>query len=44
MATDSADHYMLVNEWVWSKPQDCLLRTEVDMGVVLESELEQKWR
>ena len=25
MATDSADYYMLVNEWVWSKSRDCLL-------------------
>ena len=32
MATDSADYYMLVNEWVWSKSQDCLLRPKVDMG------------
>ena len=39
MATDNADYYMLVNEWVWSKSQDCLLRPEVDMGAVLESEI-----
>ena len=26
MATNSADYYKLVNEWVWSKSQDCLLR------------------
>ena len=32
MATDNADYYMLVNEWVWSKSRDCLLRPEVDMG------------
>ena len=44
MATDSADYYMLVNEWVWSKSRDCLLRLEVDMGAVLESELGQKWK
>ena len=44
MATDSADYYMLVNEWVWSKSQDCLLRPKVDMSAVLESELGQKWR
>ena len=44
MATDSADYYMLINEWVWSKSRDCLLRPEVDMGAVLESELGQKWR
>ena len=42
MATDSADYYMLVNEWVWSKLRDCLLRPEVDIGAVLESELGQK--
>ena len=39
MATIVLDYYTLVNEWVWSKPQDCLLRLEVDMGSVLESEL-----
>ena len=44
MATNSADYYMLVNEWVWSKSRDCLVRPEVDMGAVLESELGQKWR
>ena len=44
MATDSADYCMLVNEWVWSKSRDCLLRPEVDMGAVLESELGQKWK
>jgi len=43
MATDSAEYYMLVNEWVWSKSRDCLLRPKVDM-CVLESELGQKWR
>ena len=40
MTTESADYYMLVNEWVWSKSQ----RLEVDLGSVLESELGQKWR
>ena len=44
MATDSADYYMLVNEWAWSKSRDCLLRLKADMGSVLESELGQKWR
>ena len=44
VATDSAEYYMLVNEWVWSKSRDCLLRPAVDMGAVLESELGQKWR
>ena len=34
MATDSADYYMLVNKWVWSKPRDCLLRPEVQHDVV----------
>ena len=31
-----ADSYLLVNEWVWSKSRDCLLRPEVDMGAVLD--------
>ena len=44
MATDSADYYVLVNEWVWSKSRDYLLRPEVDMCAVYESELGQKWR
>ena len=44
MATDSAEYCMLVNEWVWSKSRDCLVRPEMDMGAVLESELGQKWR
>ena len=44
IATDSADYNVLVNEWVWSKSRDSLLRPEVDMGAVLESELGQKWR
>ena len=44
MATDSAEYCMLINEWVWSKSRDYLLRPEVDMGAVLESEIGQKWR
>ena len=44
IAADSADYCMLINEWVWSKSRDCLLRLEVDMGSVLGSELVQKWR
>ena len=44
MATNSADYYMLVNEWVWSKSRDCLLGLEVDMGSVLESETEMEIR
>ena len=43
MTTDSADYCMLVNEWAWLKSV-CLLRLQVDMGSVLESELGQKWR
>ena len=44
MATESADHYMLVNEWAWLRSRVCLLMLEVDLGLGLESELEQKWR
>ena len=32
IATDNADYYMLINEWVWSMPRDCLLMPEVDMS------------
>ena len=39
MATDSADNCMLINEGVWSRSRVCLLRLEVDLGSVLESEL-----
>ena len=44
MTTESADYCMLVNEWAWSRSQAWLLRLEVDLGSVLESELGQKWR
>ena len=44
MTTKSADYCMLIDEWAWSKSQVCLLRLEVDLGSVLESELSQKWR
>ena len=44
MATESADYCMLVNEWAWSRLRVCLLKVEVDLGAVLESELVQKWR
>ena len=44
MTTKSADYCMLINEWVWSRSRVCLLRREVDLGSVLESELGQKWR
>ena len=40
----SADHCMLINEWAWLTSWVCLLRLEVDLGSVLESELGQKWR
>ena len=33
------DCCMLVNEWVWSRSQVCLLKQEVDLGSVLGSEL-----
>ena len=41
MATNSADYYMLVNEWVWSKSRDCLLRPEVDMDAVWSQSLDR---
>ena len=44
MVINSADYYMLINECAWSKSRVCLLRPEVDMGLVLDSELGQKWR
>ena len=44
MTTESADYCMLVNEWAWLRSQVCLLRLEVDLGSVLESELGQKLR
>ena len=45
LTTDSggADYCMLVNEWVWLKSRVCLLRLEVDLGSVFESELGHKW-
>ena len=42
MTTVSADYCMFVNEWVWTRSRVCLLRLEVDLGSVLESELGQK--
>ena len=39
MATNSADYCMLFNEWASSK----LIRLEVDIGSVLESEFGLKW-
>ena len=43
VTTDGADYCMLIDEWVWSKSRVCLLRLEVDIDSVLESELGQKW-
>ena len=40
MTTNSADYCMLFNEWASSK----LIRLEVDIGSVLESEFGLKWR
>ena len=34
---------MLVNEWAWLRLQVWLLRLEVELGSVLESELRLKW-
>ena len=36
---ESADHCVLVNEGVWLRSRVCLLRLEVELGSVLESEL-----
>ena len=44
LTTESADYCMLVKEWVLLRSRDCLLRLEVDLGSVLESELGHKWR
>ena len=41
---ESADYCMLVNEWAWLTSRVCLLRLEVELASVLESELGQKWR
>ena len=42
MTSDSADHCMLINEWLWSKSQVCLLRLELDMGSVWSQCLDRK--
>ena len=44
LTTEGADYCMVVNEWAWLSSRVCLLRLEVDLGSVLESELGQKWR
>ena len=41
---ESANQCMLVNEWAWLMSQVSLLRLEVELGSILESELGQKWR
>ena len=38
-ATESADYYLLANQWAWLSS-----RLEVNLNSVLESELRQKWR
>ena len=40
MATDSADYYKFVNEWVWSKSRDCLLRHGWSFGVRAWTEMQ----
>ena len=44
LTTESANYCMLVNEWAWLSSRVCLLRLEVELASVLESELGQKWR
>ena len=44
MTTKNADYCILINEWAWLRSRVCLLRLEVDLGSVLESELGQKWK
>ena len=44
LTTESADYCVLVNEWAWLRSRVCLLRLEVKLGSVLESELGQNWR
>ena len=42
ITTKSADYCMIINEWAWLRSRVCLLRLEVDLGSVLESELGHK--
>ena len=42
LTTESAEYCMLVNEWAWLRLQVCLLRLEVKLAPVLESELGHK--
>ena len=41
---ESADYCMLINDWAWLTSRVCLLRLEVELVSILESELGQKWR
>ena len=43
MATDSADCYMLVNEWVWSKSL-LLIKAGSGHGFSFGVRVGQKWR
>ena len=42
LPTQSADYCMLLNEWVWLRPQVFLSCLKVHIGSALESELRQK--
>ena len=44
MTTGSAHYCVLVNQWAWSRSRVFLLKLEVNLGSVLESELGQEWR
>ena len=41
MVTDSASYCMLIDEWALSRLQVCLLKLKMNLGSVLEPELEQ---
>ena len=43
LPTENADNCVLSNEWTWLRSPVCLLRLEVHLGSVLESELRQMW-
>ena len=44
LTTESAYYCMLIDKWVWLSSGVCLLRLEMNVGSLLKSELEQKWR
>ena len=44
LTSERAKYCMLITEWAWLQSQVCLLRLEVDLDSVLESELGQRWR